>query len=425
MSVIPEHLPNRLTISLWDFSWYTQTMAREPFADLDHAFEEAAKRGYNTVRICAMPYTLFGPAAEGTLHLSNLGGAFGQRTRWYNCKGGAVLNGKEHLLELFRAAERHDCFVILSSWEYQQSPSFMATPDLWQRLAKVSPKERLEVMTRAMGDLVQFLKDNEIAHRIAYAELHNEVDLSKLAEVASQGEDPVAAQKPYLEHALEGLRSRHPDILSTACYAYPRPYRLREDLVHNLQVAHFHVYVYGVLGRLFDEAGLSKDYEGPFPNELAKSLLRDNAPPFEEWEPDEQWRLEATGVSRRLFYLHDWVDPERWDLFLYEHYHLYRESMRKEITSLLEAYANFAQEMDVPAVIGEGWVGYTPLLAGFEEGPVGKDICEFAVEECMRLGYWGTVLCSNCAPHHPFWADAGWQWKINQKIREGNRLGSH
>jgi hypothetical protein len=47
----PSHLPDRLTISLWDFTWYTQTMPGEPFDDVDRAFVEAKARGYNTVRI--------------------------------------------------------------------------------------------------------------------------------------------------------------------------------------------------------------------------------------------------------------------------------------------------------------------------------------------------------------------------------------
>ena len=418
MNGVPEHLPDRLTITLWDFSWYTMTMPGEPFEDLDRAFEEAVERGYNTVRICAMPYTLFGGTHERSLRISNLGDEFGQRTRWYNCRGGAVFDGREHLLNLLRAARRHGCYVILSSWEYQQSPSFFASPEIHHELAAIAPERRFDILARTMGDLIQFLKDNGIAERIAYAELHNEVDLSKLAEVGSPGEDAVAAQKPYLEHAVDQLRSRHPDILITTCYAYPTLYR-PEELAKNLQVAHFHLYIYGVLGRLFEEAGLTHDHAGPFPNKLMESLLLPDAPPFEEWTPDEQWRLEATGVSRRMFYTFDWVDPERWDLYLYEHYHLYRESMRRALTLSLEAFADFAQKAGAPPVIGEGWVGYTPLLASFEEGPVGKDICEFAIEECIRLGYWGTVLCSNCAPHHPFWRDVEWQQRMNARIKEG------
>ncbi|MEU5249904.1 cellulase-like family protein, partial [Streptomyces asoensis] len=49
----------RLAITLWDFSWYTQAGPGEPFADLDRAFAEAVDRGFNTVRVCAMPFLLF------------------------------------------------------------------------------------------------------------------------------------------------------------------------------------------------------------------------------------------------------------------------------------------------------------------------------------------------------------------------------
>jgi hypothetical protein len=34
-------LPERLTITLWDFSWYVRTGSGEPFADLDVAFAQA------------------------------------------------------------------------------------------------------------------------------------------------------------------------------------------------------------------------------------------------------------------------------------------------------------------------------------------------------------------------------------------------
>ena len=72
---IPAHLPPRLTITLWDFSWYVRTGPGEPFEDLDRAFTEAVQRGYNTVRICAMPFLLFGSGLDtSALRLGPLGG---------------------------------------------------------------------------------------------------------------------------------------------------------------------------------------------------------------------------------------------------------------------------------------------------------------------------------------------------------------
>ena len=56
---VPAHLPDRLAITLWDFSWYTRAGAGDVYADLDAACAEAAGLGYNAIRICAAPLLLF------------------------------------------------------------------------------------------------------------------------------------------------------------------------------------------------------------------------------------------------------------------------------------------------------------------------------------------------------------------------------
>src|ERR1035438_1615132 len=118
---VPAHLPRRLTITLWDFSWYTRTAAGEPFDDLDRACAEAVQRGYNTVRICAMPFLLFGSGLDTTrMELEPLGGGLGQRTRWYDVRAKTVVDARQHRRALLDAADRHGLFLILSSWEFQQ-----------------------------------------------------------------------------------------------------------------------------------------------------------------------------------------------------------------------------------------------------------------------------------------------------------------
>jgi len=415
---IPEHLPSRLTISLWDFSWYTMTMPGEAFEDLDRAFAEAVERGYNTVRICAMPYLLFGNSQRETdaLHFSNLGGDFGQRTRWYNTKGGAILDGREHLLRLFEAAKKHNCFIILSSWEYQQSPSFLAGPEWYQDLVAIPPEKRAMEMAQAMSRLIDFIKEHRLDDRIAYTELHNEVEFTKLRDVAKPGEDVYAAEKPYLAAAVSFLREQHPDILMTVCYARVPQTHMR-NMAENLQVAHFHLYIYGVLDELFEKLGL-RETSGAFPTALGKEMLRADAPSFDSWSPGagKEWKLDANVISKRLIYMHDWVNPDKWDLWLYEHYSDYRAAMRQTIDNRLALLADWAEQQDIPVVIGEGYVGYTPLFATFEEGPVGKDIAEYAVNVCRKLGFWGYILCSNSAPRHPFWQDVAWQQRVNAAI---------
>ena len=122
---VPAHLPQRLTITLWDFSWYTRAGEGEPYADIDAAMADAASLGYNAVRICAAPLLIAGGLGlDSTITIEGMGvspagGFFGQRTRWYDAPGGYEIDVRARLLELFDAAERHGLVVLLASWEYQ------------------------------------------------------------------------------------------------------------------------------------------------------------------------------------------------------------------------------------------------------------------------------------------------------------------
>ncbi|MCM3782379.1 hypothetical protein M3231_05300 [Neobacillus mesonae] len=425
MNEMMKALPRKLTITMWDFSWYTMTLPGEPYSDLGARFKEAVERGYNTIRICAMPFMLFSGEGKrpGPLKFGNLG-KVGQRTRWYNCRGGAELDGHAHLLELFKQARDHNCYIMLSSWEYQQSPSFLADPGLRDELAAIPPEERFMAIAASLDQLIRFVKAEGYGSQIVYAELHNEVEFGQLAAIGtSQGisetntPELVEVMQPYIEEAVGYLRNQHPDILITASYtlneAYPKSYVAR-----NLQVAHFHLYIKGVLSELMDLTGLNDDK--PFPNQFVQSLLRDDAPPFTEWilPKGQEWRMEGNPVGIKLIYLHDWSDPDKWDLFLYERYSAHKIAMLQKADLRFEEVSDWVRHSSLPVVIGEGYVGYTPLHAGFEEGPVGKFIAEYAIRKGMALGFWGMTLCSNCAPHHPFWDDIAWQRTWNQFILE-------
>jgi len=118
-----------------------------------------------------------------------------------------------------------------------------------------------------------------------------------------------------------------------------------------------------------------------------------------------------------MFYTYDWVDTARWDRWLYENYGDYQVAMTYALDDRLAVLARWAERHHVPAVIGEGWIGYTPLHAEFEDGPIGQGIAEQALERCMAYGFWGTVLGSNSAPHHPGWRNVEWQRRWNARFR--------
>ena len=411
------HLPDRLAITLWDFSWYTRTMPGEPFDDLGRAFAEARERGYNTVRICAAPLLLFGEHDIDTteLRFTNMGSDAGQRTRWYDADGGAVLDGRAHLLALFRAAREHEMFVIVSSWEYQQSPAFLVDPSWHEMLTAIEPTRRHLALAAAESALIDFVREAGLDDRIAYVEVHNEVDLSRLDEVPSEGLDTFWAQKPYLEEALALLQEAHPGVLSTVCYGIPNHLDL-DSIPDRAQLVHMHVYVYGVLAALERWAQV-RAAPPAFPSPELRTLLREDAPDFDSWTTGiEPWRLHATGISTSMFYAYDWVDPVKWDAWLYRHFGSHELAMKDAIDDRLRAFATWAARRDLPVVIGEGWVGYTPLEAEFEDGPVGQYLAAHAVERCRELGYWGTVVGSNSAPQHPGWGNVGFQRRVNARF---------
>jgi len=165
---------NPMTITLWDFTWYTRTGPGQPFHNLDAAFRQAVARGYDTVRICAMPYLLFRSGLDtSALRFSGLGGEFGQRTRWYDVPDGPPVDGVPWLLELFRAARHNGCRVIVSSWEYQQSPSF-AVDDAWHRALRAVPHaDRTVALADAHADLIDLLRDESLDDVVAFVELQD------------------------------------------------------------------------------------------------------------------------------------------------------------------------------------------------------------------------------------------------------------
>ncbi|MDZ8171181.1 cellulase-like family protein [Microbacterium xanthum] len=416
-------LPERLTITLWDFSWYVRTGPGEPFEDLDRAAAEAVERGYNTVRICAMPFLLFGSGIDtSAFALGPLGGEYGQRVRWYNVKERTMIDARRHLLKLFETLERHDLFVILSSWEYQQSSAFAESRDWWDALRGVPAEDRPTALAEALASLVDVVEEAGLGHRIAFTELHNEVQGGHLTEgLPNWYEDPVglmAALRPRLEAGLSAFHERHPAHPVTVNYSGV-PVDAMRYVPRNIDVFVAHPYVYGVL----DEVTAAFDLRGDlaaFPEQQVRALglLRDDAPPAQTWvlSGEDAWKMDATIMGKPETFLMDWIDEGAFDRFLYERYQVHHFEMRAILRLWLDVAADFAAARDVPLVFAEGWIGYTPLEGTFEEGPIGSAFCRHAIEESIRVGAWGTIVCSNAAPQHPMWGDVELQQQCNARF---------
>lgn len=399
-------------ITLWDFTWYTRTGPGEPFEDLDAAAQQAVDRGYNAIRICAMPFLLFesGLGSE-ELELEALGGEYGQRVRWYDVRASTKITPLDHLLKLFQVCQRHNLYVIVSSWEYQQSPSFSSSPGWFEVLHAVPEPERPARMAAAHAKLLGWLKDHGVDDRVAFVELHNEAATGHLANdlegIRNYDRKAMAVFKQRLESALDSFKRAHPDVPVTVNWARV-PVGVMELLPSNMDVLAVHPYIYGVLDTITTDFGLREPIERLDEDGLRQAgILRPDAPAAAEWRlpSGSEWKLEATIVAPGEMYVHDWCDPQAFDRYLYERYALHRAEMYRVLNIWMEAAQDYAEARNIPLVFGEGWVGYTPLYGRFEEDSVGSEFCRHAVRESSRVNAWGTIVCSNAAPHHPMWDD--------------------
>ncbi|WP_456286420.1 hypothetical protein M1D46_01795 [Microbacterium sp. JZ70] len=403
---IPTHVPEKLTISLWDFTWYTRTGPGEPFEDLDRAFAEAVDRGYNTVRICAMPFLLFRSGLDTTrASFGPLGGEYAQGTRWYDVQHRVEVDALEHTRELFRAAKRHGVFVIVSSWEYQQSSSFYGDRSWFDALLAVDPDERAVVLADALADLYDELERHDLADRVAFVELHNEVQYGMLTDgITRDGVDPVLLLTDRLTRGLDRFHHRLPHVPVTVNYARV-PVNAMRAIPANIDVAVFHPYIYGALGELMETLALRD--EARFDTARARPFLRPGAPEYEDWQPPQAdlWRKEATIVGKPEIFVHDWCDPDAWDRYLYQRQALFDPEMHLKLQVWIDVAADFSRARGIPLVFGEGWIGYTPLNTWYEEGPIGTEFHRTAARRARDVGAWGAVVSSNAAPHHPMWGE--------------------
>jgi hypothetical protein len=410
---VPAHLPARLTVCLFDFSWYTRAGAGEPYADLDAVCADLADRGFNAIRICAAPLLTDGGLGlddlARSLDIEGLGvvsehGFLGQGTRWYDARGGYRLDMTQRVIDLVVAAARHGIVVILSSWEYQQSTAFAASRAWFDAIDAVPLHERYRHLASAWDRMLRRLDTAGLSKSIAFVELHNEVDFSMLPDFSRFGVE-----------WLEWLQSRHPDLIFTVSLGRP-PHLSMHELTPALGAAQLHVYCYGVLDELQKEVDIRSEGAADFPNAALQALLRPGAPAVAEYPRAEAWKYRATVVTDQMLYGYDWVDAEAWDRRLLDGIGRYRIMMRREIESRVISISRWARRQGILAVIGEGWIGYTPLASTFEEGDEGRALAEHGIDAALEHGVWGMVLGSNVAPHHPSWQLRDWQVAQNRRI---------
>lgn len=116
----------RLTIAMWDFSWLSDQGKGGSYENIERRVEEAALRGYNTLRVDCFPSRLL--QEETSFHYDEFGGydiipGWGKVTSDFSC------NALGKLKQLADACRKHHIWLGLDSWEKDKMIRYGTFPD--------------------------------------------------------------------------------------------------------------------------------------------------------------------------------------------------------------------------------------------------------------------------------------------------------
>ncbi len=151
----------RLAIAMWDFSWILRHHQYGEFSDWDQVLEGLLERGYNAIRIDAMPQFI----------VSNSDGIVRQEFRcvkdgWLPALWGndytTTINPREALLSFLPKCREYGIRVGLAAWFL---PHGAGRKDIFNEDGGLS---------RAWYETLNFLNDHGLLHDILYVDLLNE-----------------------------------------------------------------------------------------------------------------------------------------------------------------------------------------------------------------------------------------------------------
>jgi hypothetical protein len=307
---------------------------------------------------------------------------------------------------LMELAKKHGVYVILTSWEYQDSSWLVADRKIRNEVMGVPKAQRFMHLAQQHDRLLRILKDKDLHGSIAYIEVHNEPDASRFPQGA-QG-------KKLHQEAIAFLRDRHGDILISGDYTTHNPAIVPD----NVQVYDQHTYT-GLYWTLYAKTVEHKDFDptNPRKNELLRRLLK------EPFVPYDRFMKAAENVGTVAWRARDWLyynmDNRAFDEWILEEYKREEASLKATAVRFFEGDAKEAARRKIPGVCDEGGYFYPPLGSKFELTPPGTSMFDLQVDLAIKHGYWGMMPTTYCGPEHPIWQDVQWLRTINGRFQAG------
>lgn len=375
---VPDHLPRKLSINLWVWNWIVAATPGEPYDDLERCVLELKQRGFNTIRVetgLNWAFRLDGRPRGAMEFGPNIAG-HGWNCSLFNARGGGRHDVLERLIHLFELARRHGLWVILSSWEYQDSSPFVADPGIRAEIFSIPEEHRFMHLAEQHDRLLNILKARGLEKHLAFVEVHNEVDASKF---------PRGTESKRLhQEAVALLRDHHPEVLISGDFSV-HDYAI---IPENVQVFDQHVYagLRWYWDDLYGRTVWSKDFDPANPRSLEPlhRVLKDDFVPWDEYMKPA---ANINSFWRPIMWLFDNLDNARWDLWAAERFEEWKDRIWAEARRLVAEDAQEARRRKLPLVLDEGGFFYPPRLSRFELSPVGLSLLDLLTDLAIEHDY--------------------------------------
>lgn len=437
---IPGHLPRRLAICYYGWDWITSALPDEAYGDLDRALRETRERGFNCIRPDMCLGLLYAPDGRrlGRIHFRARLPGVNSNMQCVDARGGGTHDVWACIMRLLELAEKHDLYIIGTSWLYQDFLTEVADDALRTALVSVPYNDRILFLAREWDRLLNDIKARGLQRRLAMVEVVNELDCTQASAADSHARsaptyetwrnEAIPAAPPEQQREMAGaavafLRERHPDLLITVDMAGAANLaRLAPD---NVQVADHHAYSDGITMHIMAAAGVLPWGEHAFPyekdplsqgNAVLLSLLK---PQTVSWDEVKRQGKDTRPCWCRFAWFYQNLDQEKYDAWCLSHYAECRDRIRASVENAFRTGAEFGHSRGLPLVVDEGYIMYPPLRSRFLMTPEGRWGEEIGVNAAIAHGYWGILPTGYFRPNTPLvWHnDAQCEWIAEQNRR--------
>jgi hypothetical protein len=368
--------PRRLTMLMWDQAFLLRHAPDESFADWDRVLDEAAERGYNTLRLDPLPEAIDLERPDQMLSW----GEYPWPYLPWNWQRAITCPAGRWLIDFMqRAAERGFWFTLSAWWSCDDK----APP------SAVRPRDTMQG-AELWARMLRGLKREVGLERILYVDYANEMPyffpdfmghLCALADpTAVEGNGYNERQRLWLRKQLEkpllALQAEFPEMRFThSIHGDPRWFSVGLTALDCLDV-HFYA-----------------DADPRWASRTQFRKLTENGRMFREDTGFADFSARCATTQRAM-----------------------RPMLRARQRQLMRQFSAWAGAGGMPLTCSEGWASWFYLdYPGVDWGWL-LEWSEEAVDDAIEFGFWGVTPNNYCQPQFALWADCRFHQRINQRF---------